>query len=466
MAPLPTPPAFRTLVRYATAAAVTGVAGALLVLVPPVMQTPFLFFMGAVAVSAYYLGVGPSILSTFMGAAITQYWYLKTFDFQDLVRLVSFVGISLLIATLAAKRHRAEESARERLHRFDALANEIPELVWTSNSAGRCEYLSRRWMEFTGMTLEEDLGRGWMKAVHPDDLQATAQQWEQCIRNREPYRGEFRLRRADGEYRLHVAGALPLSTQTSVTWIGTCTDIEDIKRRHELFVRTEKLAVAGRLAAAVAHEINNPLEAAINLLYLIESDRSASPSVRDFVKLADEELQRVTQIVHQMLGAHREGIAATLANVAKIAEGVVCLYEKRAANRRVVIERRIDSRALAVVAVESEIRQIVTNLVGNAIDAVPEAGRVVVGVRTGSAGSKAYVRIIVADNGSGIDPANQRRIFEPFFTTKASTGTGLGLWVTSQLVEKHGGTIRLRSKVGRGTTFVVSFPALRPAVAA
>lgn len=464
MAPLS--PVLRPSVRYAAAAGLTAVAGALLILVPPVKQTPFLFFMGAVAVSAYYLGVGPSILSTFMGAAISAYWYLRPIDLQDVVRSISFVVISLLIATISAKRRRAEQSARERLQRFDTLANEIPELVWTCDAAGRCDYVSQRWLDYTGTTLKQNLGYGWMKVLHPDDVEATGREWSRCVTSLSPYRGEVRIRRADGEYRLNIANALPLSTGNSISWIGSCTDIEDIKRRHELLVRTEKLAVAGRLAATVAHEINNPLEAALNLLYLIDSDQSASPSVRDCAKLANEELQRITQIVQQTLGSHREGVAATLVNVAKIADGVVRLYERRALKRRVAIEPRIERDVLAIVAVEGEIRQIIANLVGNAIDAVPDAGRVLVGVHTSSPNGRYNVKIVVSDNGNGIDPGHQQKIFDPFFTTKASTGTGLGLWLTKQLVEKYGGTIRLRSKVGHGTTFVVSFPALRPAVAA
>lgn len=464
LAPPPLSPLLRKLARYAAAAGLTAAAGALLVLVPPVRQTPFLFFMGAVAVSAYYLGVGPSVLSTLMGAAITQYWHFQPrFDPGDAVRIVSFIAISLLIANIAAKRHRAERTAWERLQRFDTLANAIPELVWTSDSSGKCDYLSQRWADYTGTQTKRNLASAWLNAVHPDDIAGTVSEWERSVSSAQPFRTEFRLRRADGEYRLHLVSALPVKTGSSTTWIGTCTDIEDIKRRHQVLVQTEKLASAGRLAASIAHEINNPLEAALGALYLITSEEGVSPSVTDLANMADSELQRASQIVRQTLGTYRDAVLPKMTELGPIVEGVIRLHEKQASSKRVSIEPRIDKSGPAIVAVEGEIRQILTNLVGNAVDAVPEAGRVIVGVRYGRSGRGENIRIIVADTGAGIDPAHRQKIFEPFFTTKKTTGTGLGLWVTKQLVEKHGGDIRLRTGVGRGTVFVVSFPALRPA---
>jgi signal transduction histidine kinase len=237
------------------------------------------------------------------------------------------------------------------------------------------------------------------------------------------------------------------------------------RRRAEQSLRqAEKLAAAGRLAASVAHEINNPLEAVTNLLYLART--APDHQAHDFLDQADEELQRITHIAQQTLGFYREAGKPTLVNVAQLAEEVLHLYETKLNNKRIVVRKRLAQ--VELLALPGELRQIISNTVANAIDALPPGGHLVLKVAAAtSRGSEgqAGVRITVADSGCGIQARDLQKVFDPFWTTKEDVGTGLGLWVTRSLVTKRGGHIRLRSSVtpGRsGTVLAIFLPSTTP----
>jgi len=219
------------------------------------------------------------------------------------------------------------------------------------------------------------------------------------------------------------------------------------------------LAAAGRLAASVAHEINNPLEAVTNLLYLARS--SPDYQIQRYLEQADDELKRITLIAQQTLGFYRDTGRPTLLHVAKVVEEVLHLYAAKLKSHGVKVEKRLAS--VQLLTLEGELRQILSNIVANAIDAMPRGGRLILKVAQGSGrlGGQGRIRITVADSGCGIQPVERPNIFEAFWTTKGELGTGLGLWVTRSLVEKSGGSIRLRSSVtpGRsGTVVSIFFP--------
>lgn len=230
------------------------------------------------------------------------------------------------------------------------------------------------------------------------------------------------------------------------------------KKGEEMLRRTEKLAVAGRLAASIAHEINNPLEAITNLLYLVGTTE-LDGSAREYLEAAQVELDRVARITVQTLRFHRRSTRAMLTDAEDLVASVMPLFESRLRQSDVQVARRFRP-APRVLVHDGEIRQVVANLIGNATDALGHGGRLLVRTtaarhpRTGTDG----VAITVADTGSGISVDALPHIFEPFFSTKGNTGTGLGLWVSLEIVERHDGMIRVKSRKGMGTVFRMFLP--------
>jgi PAS domain S-box-containing protein len=226
---------------------------------------------------------------------------------------------------------------------------------------------------------------------------------------------------------------------------------------------TEKLAAAGRMAATVAHEINNPLEAVTNLVYLAKRDLSNTERVTGYLELASRELDRVAHITRQTLGFYRDTSSPVTLNVAQTLDDLLLLYEKRFESRRIKVVKQYD-KDLEITALAGEIRQAFSNLISNAIDAMPEGGTLVLRVTKSHDWSNLHVhgvRITVLDTGSGIEPKHRKNVFQPFFTTKSDVGTGLGLWITRGIVEKHHGSIQMKSRTGQnghGTAFSIFLP--------
>jgi PAS domain S-box-containing protein len=241
-------------------------------------------------------------------------------------------------------------------------------------------------------------------------------------------------------------------------------DITQRKKTEDTLRMSDKLATTGRLAATVAHEINNPLESVVNLVYLARSQSGLPENVREYLRAAEEELDRVSQLTRQALGFYREKTAATAIHVAPIISQLRTVFSPRVTNKRIDLQVEVDQDP-EIVAVPGELRQLFANLLSNSIDAVPVDGTIRVRVSHGrglNGSGPPGARVTVADSGPGIDLAHRSRIFEPFFTTKKEVGTGLGLWVCKGIVERHGGTIRLRSTTtpGKsGTVFSVFLPA-------
>lgn len=230
--------------------------------------------------------------------------------------------------------------------------------------------------------------------------------------------------------------------------------IRQQRRTEESLRRSEKLAVAGRLAASIAHEINNPLEAISNLLYIMGTSESI-PEIRDCLTVAQEQLARVSEIVKQTLRFHRETTHPAPVALDEVVESVLRLYAARlrSAGIKVIVDRR--RTIMSINGFAGELRQLVANLVGNALDAMRSGGTLQIRIREGRVNGKRGIRLIVSDSGSGIPISVRSSLFEPFVSTKENTGTGLGLWVSSQIVQRHSGTIRVKSKDGVGTTFAV-----------
>jgi PAS domain S-box-containing protein len=239
-------------------------------------------------------------------------------------------------------------------------------------------------------------------------------------------------------------------------------DVTESKRAEQALMQTEKLAAVGRLASSIAHEINNPLESVTNLLYLAR-ETSWNPETREYLEIADRELRRVSVIANQTLRFHKQSSKPQLITSNDLIGSSISIYQGRLVNSSVEVEKRIRTTS-QVLCFEGEIRQVLSNLISNAIDAMhPHGGRLLMRSREGTDGKTGRKGLIltVADTGSGMSTATVARIFEPFFTTKEIGGTGLGLWVSHEIVERHGGTLAVRSRQRKGhsgTVFILFLP--------
>jgi signal transduction histidine kinase len=235
------------------------------------------------------------------------------------------------------------------------------------------------------------------------------------------------------------------------------------RKTEKALLQSEKLAVAGRLAASIAHEINNPLEAVTNLLYLI-GKASSLEEAKLYAETATGELARVSEIAIHTLKFFRQLSKPTKVYLTELVDSALVLYQGRLVSARVGVQR--DYRACPpITAMAGELRQVIVNLVGNAVDAMRGGGTLSIRIdraREYCNGSRPGMRLTIADSGSGIPPEIRSRLFEPFVSSKGETGTGLGLWVSSEIVRKHGGTIKFRSRSAapsKGTVFSIFLPA-------
>jgi PAS domain S-box-containing protein len=272
-------------------------------------------------------------------------------------------------------------------------------------------------------------------------------------------------RRANGE-------EFPLEATISQATIGKeklyTVIVRDLTQRMQTeaaLMRSEKLATVGRLAATVAHEINNPLEAVVNLLYLAEQNPTLDEAAREHLRMAGAEVARAAHIARQTLSFSKGGSAFSRFRTTDVLESVLAMLERKLRNKEVICEKEFAGQ-VEIWGVENEIRQVLWNLLSNSLDAVSTGGRIRLRVSPSHRnGGVNGVRVTVADNGSGISVDHMPHVFEPFFTTKA-TGNGLGLWITSEIVKKHGGSIRVRSRNGAGERTATVFSVFLPAEAA
>ena len=373
-----------------------------------------------------------------------------------------FIGFVLDLS----RQKEVERELREREERFRVLAESMPPMVWMSNGDGQNIYCNRRARDYFGVEEAEGLGFGWKRYLHPDDHATTDAIWKRCFETAEPYVDELRLRRKDGAYRHFLARAVPIKNDAGEIerWIGSATDVHDQKMAEEALRRSEKLATAGRLAASIAHEINNPLAGVTNALYLALLDKSLAEETKGYLTTAEQELQRVSQITTQTLRFHKQSKMAARVDVCEIVDSVLALFRGRLGGKKIAVSLECERGAFATCFAD-EIRQVVANLVSNALDATSE-GRLRVRVRRTGSWTRGLwvegVKLVVADTGQGIPAVVVEHIFEPFVTTKEATGIGLGLWVSEGIVRKHGGWIRVRSLSegsATGTAFEIFIPA-------
>jgi PAS domain S-box-containing protein len=391
---------------------------------------------------------------------------------QNLARLVPAIEREVREARARRMKLDAEQALRTSQERFLRLVHAMPLGLIIADPNGSVQYANSSVERLLGYS-EQELRSGAVAFGSIFGAEGPAVLTRlQALTAAEPRRPFEALCRTRAKDHIPVLIALaPLASDSSDTTPAPeqiaifFVDLSEQKRSEEVMRRTEKLAATGRLAASIAHEINNPLEAITNCLFLIGSCRLESRP-QEYLRIAQQELDRVTHITTQTLRFYRQSTRPVQSDVNDLLESVIALHESRLRSYAVTIKRRY--RDLPPVhAYDGEIRQVLANFIGNAVDAMQrDGGRLTLRTSRGldpSNGAEG-IYVTVADTGCGMDAATRQRIFEPFFSTKGDTGTGLGLWVSQTIVDKHGGRIASRSRLRQhadepgGTVFRIFLP--------
>ncbi len=385
---------------------------------------------------------------------------------QNLTRLVPALERELKEASGRRNKLAAEAALLASEARFHRLVEAMPlGLLISESSSGRIVYANNAVERLLGCS-DDDIASGvlTLDTLCPS-LTVARGALSREVTSIEPF--EAVCTTMSGETITVLIGIALLNPEASSEERQLAAFIADLslqKKSEEVLRRTEKLAVAGRLAASVAHEINNPLEAVTNCLYLAAQTDLPETS-RGYIQLAQNELDRVAQITVQTLRFYRGSTRSVQTDIHELIETIFTLLESRLRGLRIDVLRQFRANA-PIFAQDGEIRQVLANLIGNAMDALPDGGRIV--IRTSAArnwrSERRGIAVTVADNGTGMDEATLSRVFEPFFSTKGITGTGLGLWISHEIIAKHHGTMRVRSRRGEtrhagGTVFRIFIPA-------
>ncbi len=459
---------------------------------------------------------------------------------------------------------------------FRQVADSAPVLIWLSGVDALCTWFNKPWIDFRGRTLEQEMGNGWAEGVHKEDFDRCVGIYLSNFEKRTPFQMEYRLQRADGEYRWILDHGVPRYAESGLFlgFIGSCIDITDVteikqawdtqqniskrlgelaaivessdevivsktldgivtswnaaasrvfgytaeemigqsilklipeelhpeekafieklrsgqrieqfetrritksgqtldvsltlsplrdaqgkvigaskilrdisnaKRLEQSLLQAEKLAATARMAATIAHEINNPLEAVANLLYLIGPTISNDEG-RAYLATAESELQRVSHIAKQTLGYYRENASAAPASLNDIVRHTVAIYEPRCQAAGIKVLQSLTSERKVLLR-RGEMMQVISNLLANSIHALSVGGTIHIDVSDSQTEPQGVV-VSVRDNGEGIAPEVLPRVFDAFFTTRAMIGTGIGLFIAKQLIEGHGGRIAIES---------------------
>jgi signal transduction histidine kinase len=383
---------------------------------------------------------------------------------QNLARLVPALERELREASGRRNKLATEAALRASEARFHRLVEAMPLGLLISDVSGRLLYANRAVERLLDCT-DDDIVSG---ALTLDSLCPSLTMAHSALSHETPSAEPFEAvcTTLSGETVTVLVGIALLNPEANREDRQLAAFIADLslqKKGEELLRRTEKLTVAGRLAASIAHEINNPLEAITNCLYLA-AQTNLSEQSRSYIELAQNELNRVAQITVQTLRFYRGTTQTEQIDVHELIETVFILLESRLRGLRIEVVRQFRATS-PVIAQAGEIRQVLANLIGNAMDALPEGGRIV--LRTAATrdwkSGRNGIAITVADSGTGMDKTTLSRVFEPFFSTKGITGTGLGLWISHEIVAKHHGTMRVRSRRGAsgktgGTVFRLFIP--------
>ncbi|MGA9062480.1 MAG: ATP-binding protein [Terracidiphilus sp.] len=352
-----------------------------------------------------------------------------------------------MVASLAEQRAGLNDT----LSLLDSMLANAPIGLAFFDRNARFVRVNQIFADLTGIAVSRHLGRTLPELLPPPVAKEMEGAVQRVFASEEPVRN-LELNGEGGKPRKQwtwLISAYPVrTTPHQVRWVGIIAlDASDRKRSEEALRRSEKLAVTGRLAASIAHEINNPLESITNLLFLLRNTSELPEPAQQYVAMAEDEVRRISEITQQTLRFYRQPTQPARATLAELLDSVLSLYQSRIHALDLHVERDYDA-GLTLFCFAGEIRQVFANLVGNSIDASSNGGRLVVRARRScdwKNPAQGGIRFAIADTGAGMEPEVCEHIFEAFFTTKEVTGTGLGLWVSHEIILKHHGLVRVRS---------------------
>ncbi len=360
-----------------------------------------------------------------------------------------------LSAMTTISLRRAEEEAELSNARFEQLTQALPEKIFTADDAGVLTFTNDRWREQGLIDTGVWFGEG---RLVPEDEERVAAKWAESVATGKFIEEEIRmLSGPDRVPRWNLVRAVPFRRQggNRAGWIGSLIDLTDRREREAALRMTEKLALTGRMTSVIAHEINNPLESITNLLYLVRQDLPPNGDAAQYIVQAESELERIAGITKQTLRWGRENSGQVEKfHAGAVFADVLRLFRGKLRNRDITAEVR-GGEEVVVEGIVGQLRQVVANLVANAIDAAHVGGNIWIEARQ----VDHTVEIIVGDDGVGMEPEVRGQIFQPFYSTKGDLGNGLGLYISNEIVERHGGELRVETRPGDGTTVHVLLPA-------
>jgi signal transduction histidine kinase len=431
---------------------------------------PFGLYYISIAAIGVLGGLAPSLVAATLCVLARELivlpaHHLSPLELGDLFRIPTLYAQALLVSMLSARRR----STAQQLESALAALRERSDTLMASLHASKCACWtldfdsgkSTRWYsgsyEIFGRPFEElEKMPSLRPLLHPDDQHRLTEVAASMRTTSAPIVFEHRVPWPNGELH-YLEMRATREPGSGCVWRGVTVDITGLKLAELALLRQEKLAAMGRLASTVAHEINNPLEAVTNLLYLARNDPHLPEQARAYLKTAEHELARLGDITRLTLGFVRNSSVRRSIALATVVEEVLAIFRHRYEQKGIAIERRMDEGVCIDIA-PHELRQILTNLISNATDALNVAQpRISIQILA----DPPNAIFILEDNGTGIPASVLPRIFDPFFTTKADVGTGIGLWVTRELVENNLGMISVESGAledGMATRFRIELP--------
>lgn len=389
--------------------------------------------------------------------------------------------------TAAGADNENQLRERERAEQFRILAEALPNLVWSFESNGRCMYANRRWTEYTGRTLDELTGHGWISTVHPEDRDHTLATWAKAVRDEDIFDVEHRIRHAGGEYRLFKTRGTPVKDSEGdvAYWVGTCTDIEEQRKAAELLEervrqRTRELqmvnhdlslardraieanSLKSKFVANISHEIRTPMSGVLGMSELLLTCE-LDPEARELANYIYSSAKSLLDVVNDLLDfskleAGKVSISRIRFQIDKVVSEVVQTTETTARQKNIQFQVNVDPDLPEVFGDPVRVRQVLLNLVHNAIKFTTEGSTTINVAATNRTRNSLIVQFTVTDTGIGISPESAKHLFNPFeqadgSTTRRYGGTGLGLSICQSLVKLMLGEIGFQSEEGKGSTF-------------
>jgi PAS domain S-box-containing protein len=424
-------------------------------------HTPLIFLTAASSdVSRIYRGYSVGAIDYLPKPVDPDVLRSKVAIFADLFRKNRQIARQALALREAERRERELQIAELRLmaeRRYVNLAEAIPQIVWTADAGGEMRYANRRWVELTGIETSRIRSGGWAKAIHPEDVQNAVEAWETAVRNGEMYEVECRLKRAsDGEYRWHVFRAVPEQADDGaiIGWLGTATDFQELKLA--IRARDEFLSIA-------SHELRTPLTALKLRVQGLLHGKDLDDKLRKRLESASRQTERLERLIDNLLDVSRITtghleLEPEEIDLVEVVSEVIERHREEAAQSGSRIE--VDGIAQASGLWDRmRLEQVVTNLLSNAVkygDGKP--------IRVSVRADNEFAEVSVRDHGIGIAAVDLERIFAQFeraATRRTYGGLGMGLYIARQIVTAHGGSVRVESELGEGSTFSVSLPRSR-----